>query len=524
MELIDAKRRPKVLDRGRSRNSWNVKILGQEVLLDEKLKLRVRRAEILTCSFALIGLTLFIVGAATNSINIKLACGFVTLAALFSLGMVYYKNVSLTIFQRLLKEPNVIVVFILGACNMIIDCSKPADSLSPIMGLIYLLTTYGVMLIDIIKVKSRAFALILCAFLVILNIYNTYSHTFGIASNGIKLATYNIQGVEYVLWKRSIQRSIYIEIFLFSMSGIWVCIKDKDMKLLMFATSNVYRSSGTEKNISEIDDEGEEDDEEDNSIVLDRVGSKSGTARKMQHVRNSWAANYGPDLKSIKLLGVKVALDDNLQWRVYWGQRGAGAFFFFGVVCFVLGSVLNIFALGVVAVLSGAITSFCHGVVLYKNVSFTIFRRLLQEPNVVVVFMLGIFNWFLNFIKGTSIISPINGFIYLLIILANIFVDTIRIKSRAFVIAVCNIFVLLNMYNLYSYTLGDSNNGVTLAVYSAEGQPVRIWLRSTHRSIFLQVLLFSARGIWVMIFDKKMELMMFGTGKVYRNTGTASPN
>ena len=47
--------------------------------------------------------------------------------------------------------------------------------------------------------------------------------------------------------KRSIQRSIYIEIFLFSMSGIWVCIKDKDMKLLMFATSNVYRSSGTEK-------------------------------------------------------------------------------------------------------------------------------------------------------------------------------------------------------------------------------------------------------------------------------------
>ena len=181
-------------------------------------------------------------------------------------------------------------------------------------------------------------------------------------------------------------------------------------------------------------------------------------------------------------------------------------------------------ALGVVAVLSGAITSVCHGVVLYKNVSFTIFRRLLQEPNVVVVFMLGIFNWFLNFIKGTSIISPINGFIYLLIILANIFVDTIRIKSRAFVIAVCNIFVLLNMYNLYSYTLGDSYNGVTLAVYSAEGQTVRIWLRSTHRSIFLQVLLFSARGIWVMIFDKKMELMMFGTGKVYRNTGTASPN
>ena len=91
-------------------------------------------------------------------------------------------------------------------------------------------------------------------------------------------------------------------------------------------------------------------------------------------------------------------------------------------------------------------------------------------------------------------------------------------------IAVCTIFVLLNIYNLYECILGKDHNGVTLAVYSAQRQTVRIWLRSTKRSIYLQVLLFSARGIWVMIFDKKMELMMYGTGKVYRNTGTAASN
>ena len=47
------------------------------------------------------------------------------------------------------------------------------------------------------------------------------------------------------------------------------------------------------------------------------------------------------------------------------------------------------------------------------------------------------------------------------------------------------------MYNLYSYTLGDSYNGVTLAVYSAEGQTVRIVYVYTQINL-LASLLFSA--------------------------------
>ena len=46
--------------------------------------------------------------------------------------------------------------------------------------------------------------------------------------------------------------------------------------------------------------------------------------------------------------------------------------------------------------------------------------------------------------------------------------------------------------------------------------------RSTQRSIFLQVLLFSANGIYTTFVDKTMKLMMFATGNIYKSTGTTS--
>ena len=43
--------------------------------------------------------------------------------------------------------------------------------------------------------------------------------------------------------------------------------------------------------------------------------------------------------------------------------------------------------------------------------------------------------------------------------------------------------------------------------------------RSTQRSIFLQVLLFSANGIYTTFVDKTMKLMLFATGNIYKSTG-----
>ena len=46
--------------------------------------------------------------------------------------------------------------------------------------------------------------------------------------------------------------------------------------------------------------------------------------------------------------------------------------------------------------------------------------------------------------------------------------------------------------------------------------------RSVKRSIYIQVMLFSINGIYTLFKDRKMELMIFATGHIYRETGTAS--
>ena len=45
--------------------------------------------------------------------------------------------------------------------------------------------------------------------------------------------------------------------------------------------------------------------------------------------------------------------------------------------------------------------------------------------------------------------------------------------------------------------------------------------RSTKRSIFLQILLFGANGIYTMLVDKSMKLMVFATANIFRY-GTTS--
>ena len=46
--------------------------------------------------------------------------------------------------------------------------------------------------------------------------------------------------------------------------------------------------------------------------------------------------------------------------------------------------------------------------------------------------------------------------------------------------------------------------------------------RSTKRSIFLQILLFSANGIYTMFVDRSMKLMVFATANIFKDTGTTS--
>ena len=107
-------------------------------------------------------------------------------------------------------------------------------------------------------------------------------------------------------------------------------------------------------------------------------------------------------------------------------------------------------------------------------------------------------------------------------ITAFVFLDAIKLKSRLFVIIVGSIYTFLNFSHIYDYVFTDYAEGVVLFNYTINGEEHTIMKRSTKRSIFLQVLLFGMTAVYTMFKDKKMELMIFATGNIYRETGTAS--
>ena len=106
---------------------------------------------------------------------------------------------------------------------------------------------------DAVKLKSRLVVIIIGSLSTVLNIYIIYGNTFGNWNKGKVLFNYTIQGEEYTIMKRSIQRSIFLQVILFSMTAVYTIFKDKEMELMIFATGNIYRETGTVS--KEIEDE-----------------------------------------------------------------------------------------------------------------------------------------------------------------------------------------------------------------------------------------------------------------------------
>ena len=84
------------------------------------------------------------------------------------------------------------------------------------------------------------------------------------------------------------------------------------------------------------------------------------------------------------------------------------------------------------------------------------------------------------------------------------------------------LFVVLTLYNIYGTTFTDWGQGVVLFKYTIQENEYTVMKRSTKLSIYIQIMLFSMSGIYTIFKDRKQELMIFATGNIYRETGTAS--
>ena len=134
------------------------------------------------------------------------------------------------IAKRLLREMNVIIILVLGVCNCVINIVRPRDSLDSALGLVYILAVSGFVFLDAIKTKSRMFTIIIGTLFILINFYSIYDRIFGDADQGVALLTYTIQGNEYAFMKRSVKRSIFIQVMLFSITGIYTLFKDRKLE------------------------------------------------------------------------------------------------------------------------------------------------------------------------------------------------------------------------------------------------------------------------------------------------------
>jgi hypothetical protein len=278
------------------------------------------------------------------------------------------------------------------------------------------------------------------------------------------LFSYTIEGKEYSIMKRGTLRSLYAQIVLFSFKGIYTMFRDTTMKLMIFATGNVYKKE------------------------------------------------VFPEMQFPMII----------KNRTKWAQRGVLVFGLLAMTSYILGGVLVSPILRVSSTVMSGLAIISLGVLSYKNISLVMVKRLLRESDVIVILLLSLINLSINIGKPKDSVSPFTGIAYVLVVNGFTFSDSMISKSRVFIILLGSLYVTVSLYDLYQTIIGVDEYSVVLFKYEIGDRQYTIMKRTAKRWIYTQVLLFGAKGVYIMFKDNAMERMMFATGNIFRSTGTTS--
>ena len=162
---LEVELQPEPRDRKANRNSWakiytemtvlrkSNMLLGREVEIGDSLEWRVKWGQRGMGMSGLVALICFVAG------QLIATAVFGTLSLIFA-GILYYKNVSLVIAKRLVREPYVVMILVLALCNWSIDIARPANLLAPLNGFFYLILGSTFVFVDAVNVKSRMFMIV----------------------------------------------------------------------------------------------------------------------------------------------------------------------------------------------------------------------------------------------------------------------------------------------------------------------------------------------------------------------------
>ena len=227
-------------------------ILGKSVDGDKRLDQRVlfgQRASAV-CSVAVV--TLYIVASllfGNGNFGIFVTRTIFWTFLFMSLMSVFYNNVSYPLARRLAKEVSVVTMLIFGVCIVTIDCAIPYNSYSPVNGCLYCGCVFVLCFLDTLKKRSRLFVLVIGIVFALVTLFCIFEYTFTDVDVGIILFKYSD---DFVFRKRAVKRSLFVQIFLFSLNGLWTMFRDTKMELLMFAKGHIYRETGTSSKLKTI--------------------------------------------------------------------------------------------------------------------------------------------------------------------------------------------------------------------------------------------------------------------------------
>ena len=464
--------------------------------------------------------------------NTIYTCSFVVFV---SIGLAAYRNLSFVILRRLLTEVNVIMIIVFTVINTIIDsASDRHDYLRHIvMAYIYLIVVFALILVDSIIIKTRAFVLTFGLAFCLLTTFNLIGHTI-LWDKGVVLF-YDFRGEP--VYKSSTKRWVFSQLLLFSFKGIKTLLRDKEMAKLLFVTGNIYRDTGEITKKSQDVDNDPKVVSTINPIVLANASNDDIEMIKQPKQSSSQSSNQQnhttvPNNKknSIIILGNEETLDNSLKQRVYLSQRIAGIFSFFGfLIYFILkyaiypsfaqNHPLMIFSL-VGMCISGMIVFISIGFMMYKNMSIRIFKLLIVEFNVLIIIASATGNLVMECFKPMIPgLSQITALIFLLCVCGLVLLDTIKFKSKQFVLTYGIFFVLISLSVILQNSFGTHNENIIL-FHGIGGST--FYKKYIKRTIFIQILSFAFHGLWTILLDKEMELMMFCKAPVYAKTGTTS--
>ena len=126
--------------------------------------------------------------------------------------------------------------------------------------------------------------------------------------------------------------------------------------------------------------------------------------------------------RSKMLLGQQINIYNDTERRIHWAQRGIFVFALLATAFYVAADILNEnVVLSTLSIAFCLILVVCFAFMYYKNVLFVILKRLMKEPNVVIIFVLCLCNWIIDIGKPSNSFSPMYGFV---VVIINVWLKT----------------------------------------------------------------------------------------------------